>query len=50
MHRFREIEGMLTRNKSLDFGFSALFYQLIQFPLFSAFLELGTSARSHLVL
>ncbi|MBD5648152.1 MAG: ATP-dependent helicase [Desulfovibrio sp.] len=45
VRRFNEIEGMLSRNKPLDFGFSALFYQLIQFPLFSDFLELGTSAR-----
>ncbi|WP_165178249.1 ATP-dependent DNA helicase, partial [Desulfovibrio sp. ZJ369] len=45
VRRFREIERMLDHNTPLDFGFSALFYQLIQFPLFSGFLELGASSR-----
>ena len=45
VHRAREISGMLVKNRPLDFGFSALFYQLIQFPLFSRFLELKDSNR-----
>ena len=36
---------MRVRNAPLDWGFSGLFYQLIQFPLFSGYLELGTSSR-----
>ena len=45
VHRAREIQGMLLTNRPLDYGFSALFYQLLQFPLFSQFLELQASSR-----
>lgn len=45
VRRVREVEGMRVRNTPLDWGFSGLFYQLIQFPLFSGYLELGTSSR-----
>jgi len=45
VHRAREIQGMLVTNRPLDFGFSALFYQLLQFPLFSEFLELKAVSR-----
>lgn len=46
VHRAREIQGMLVTNRPLDFGFSTLFYQLLQFPLFSQFLELKTTSRN----
>lgn len=39
LHRNREIENMAVRQKPLDWSFSHLFYQLLQFPLFSRFLE-----------
>ena len=45
VHRAREIQGMLVTNRPLDFSFSTLFYQLLQFPLFSQFLELKVSSR-----
>ena len=45
VRRVREVQDMLVRNTPLDWGFSNLFYQLIQFPLFSRYLELGTSSR-----
>lgn len=45
VRRVREVEGMRVRNTPLDWGFSGLFYQLIQFPLFSGYLKLGTSSR-----
>ena len=34
---------MLISNRPLDYGFSGLFYQLLQFPLFSHWLEVGKS-------
>ena len=39
LHRHREVESMLIQQKPLDWGFSRLFYQLLQFPLFSRFLN-----------
>ncbi|WP_298031363.1 hypothetical protein, partial [uncultured Desulfovibrio sp.] len=36
---------MLIRNTPLDWSFSNLFYQLIQFPLFAGYLELEISSR-----
>ena len=43
-YRVREIQGMLVTNRPLDFSFSTLFYQLLQFPLFSQFMELRHSS------
>ncbi len=43
VHRANEINGMLISNRPLDYGFSGLFYQLLQFPLFSHWLEVGKS-------
>lgn len=41
VRRVREVQQMLTRKKPLDWGFSKLFYQLLQFPLFAGFVEVG---------
>lgn len=45
VRRVREIQAMLIHNTPLDWNFSSLFYQLLQFPLFADYLELGTSSR-----
>ncbi len=45
LHRRNEIYGMTERKPTLDYAFSSLFYQLLQFPLFAQFLELKESSR-----
>jgi len=44
VHRAKEIEAMRIANRPLDFGFSGLFYQLLQFPLFSHWLTVGKTS------
>ena len=45
LHRVHEIQTMMVSNRPLDFGFSALFYQILQFPLFSKYLEVRASKK-----
>lgn len=44
VHRTREIGNMPIANRPLDYGFSILFYQLLQFPLFSHWLTVGDTS------
>lgn len=39
VRRAREVQAMLTSNKPMDWAFSSLFYQLLQFPIFARFLS-----------
>ena len=41
VRRVREIQQMSAKKKPLDWGFSKLFYQLLQFPLFARFVSVG---------
>ncbi len=45
VYRAKEIQNMLISNKPLDFGFSELFYRLLQFPLFSQWLNIQENKR-----
>lgn len=44
-HRVHEIQSMSLTNRPLDFGFSVLFYQLLQFPLLARWMEVKDSKR-----
>lgn len=42
---FRQILAMAATSHALDFGFSGLFYQLLQYPIFASYLSAGETNR-----
>lgn len=44
-YRVHEIQSMSLTNRPLDYGFSGLFYQLLQFPLLAQWMEVREDKR-----